>query len=387
VKTTLHSILGTILLLCSFSFTGSSAELLDATQQELKALHLDSSVMSDFDKEIAMPKSWLDAAKNEPPLKIMGTWDPPEWKILSSVFSARFPSIKLQYNRSVRENRVQALVAFQTGRYVTDILSSYSETYSELKKANALVDLHELPNFSRLIAGAYDPAGLWIGQRISYWCMAYNTDQVSPANLPKDWDDLLTDPFWRNGKFAVSNTPSGWLTSLYAEKGPSWAADFIKRLFTDVKPQRRKEGREAAVKLTSAGEMAAVAPSSDYRTHQFAQRGAPVSFHCPSIVPASAEWLGILRGSPAQNSAKIFLNWFLSKEGQLAIHAATGSTSPHVDFQRPEFVNFPDQTLNPNKKVVFDPFDQKAYGDLNRFWNSAWSNQLSPSEIDISPQR
>ena len=139
---------------------------------------------------------------------------------------------------------------------------------------------------------------------------------------------------------------------------------------------RSKEGREASVKLAAAGEMMGVAPSSDYRVRQVADRGAPISLHCPSLVPTSAEWLGLFKGSPAQNSAKVFLNWFLSKEGQLAIHAATGSTSAHKDLQRREFLNFPDEVLAPGKKLVFDPFDEQAYGDLKKLWTAGWSNQL-----------
>ena len=369
-----------LVVICSwFTFMqlGSAADLPDSTRRQLKAIHLDESFMDGLDQELMMPQAWFEGAKKEPPVRIMSTWAPAEWKALSESFIARFPSVQVKYNRSSRDGReMQSVMAFHEGRYVTDILTSFSSTYDELKKANALADLRELPNFYQEIPGSSDAGGLWVGERISYWCMAYNTEAVKPQDLPKDWDELLTNPFWRNGKFAVSNTPVGWLTSLYAVKGKAWTEDFMTRLFVEVKPQRRKEGREASVHLTAAGEMAAVAPSSDYRVRQFAQRGAPVGFHCPSIVPSSPEWIGILRGSPAQNGAKIFLNWFLSKEGQLGIHVATGSASPHKDFQRPEFLNFPDQILDPSKRIVIDPFDPQAYSDLQRLWTIGWNNRL-----------
>jgi iron(III) transport system substrate-binding protein len=355
----------------------NAADLPDSTRRQLKAVDLDESFMDGLDRELNMPAAWIAGVKREPPVKILGTWDTAEWKVLSESFIARYPFVQVKYARSARDGReMQSVMAFSEGRYVTDILTSYSSTYAELKKANALADLRELPNFHEEIPGAYDPDGLWVGERISYWCMAYNTESVKKDDLPKDWDDLLTNGFWRNGKFAVSNTPVGWLTSLYAAKGKDWTENFMTRLFVDVKPQRRKEGREASVHLAAAGELAAVAPSSDYRVRQFSERGAPVGFHCPSIVPSSPEWIGILRGSPAQNGAKIFLNWFLSKEGQLGIHVATGSASPHKDFQRPEFLNFPDEILDPGKKIIIDPFDPQAYGDLQKLWTIGWNNQL-----------
>src|SRR5262249_9684699 len=154
-------------------------------------------------------------------------------------------------------------------------------------------------------------------------------DMVKKADLPKQWDDILTNPFWRKGNFAVSNTAAGWLTALYKAKGAEWTRNFMTKLFVEVKPQRRNEGRDASVALTAAGEQAGVAPSGDYRVRDFANKGAPVSFHCPDIVPMAPTQIGILRGSPANNGAKVWLNWFLSKEGQVGLHAANGGVSAH----------------------------------------------------------
>jgi ABC-type Fe3+ transport system substrate-binding protein len=147
-------------------------------------------------------------------------------------------------------------------------------------------------------------------------------------------------------------------------------------LFIDVKPQRRNEGRDASVALTAAGEQAAVAPSGDYRVRDFAKNGAPVSFHCPSIVPMAPNQMGILRGSPANNRAKIFLNWFLSKEGQIGLHAATGGVSAHKDFQKPEFLNYPEQILGPGKKIAVDTFDTAVLDELQELWSRGWNNEL-----------
>jgi ABC-type Fe3+ transport system substrate-binding protein len=119
-----------------------------------------------------------------------------------------------------------------------------------------------------------------------------------------------------------------------------------------------------------------VAPSGDYRVHEFAKRGAPISFHCPSIVPMAPAQLGILHGSPAPNGAKIFLDWFLSKEGQIGLHAATGAVSAHKDFQRPEFLNYPEEIMDPSKKIVVDTFDMKALGELQKLWSQGWNNEL-----------
>jgi ABC-type Fe3+ transport system substrate-binding protein len=109
---------------------------------------------------------------------------------------------------------------------------------------------------------------------------------------------------------------------------------------------------------------------------EFAERGAPVSFHCPSIVPMAPTQIGILRGSPAPNGAKIFVDWFLSKEGQIGLHAATGAVSAHRDFQRPEFLNYPEQIVDPSKKIAVDNLDMTVLDAVQRLWTLGWNNEL-----------
>jgi iron(III) transport system substrate-binding protein len=366
-----------VCVLFSVGSPARAAGLPETTKAQLKNMKLDESIMTGLDEELVMPQAWFDAAKKEPAVKILGTWNPDEWKVLSASFRARYPAVKVEYVRSSRDNRqVQALLAYKQGRYVADVTTSFSSVYDDLRKANGLLDLRDLPNFGKAIPEAYDPEGLWAPERITYWCIAYNTDVVRKADLPRDWDDILRNPRWRNGNFAVSNTAAGWLPALYRAKGAQWTRNFITRLFVEVKPQRRNEGRDASVQLTAAGEQAAVAPSGDYRVRQFAASGAPVSFHCPSIVPMAPTQIGILRGSPAVNGARIFLNWYLSKEGQIGLHAATGGVPAHRDFQRPEFLNYPEQVASPDKTISVDNLDVKILDELQKLWTLGWNNEL-----------
>jgi iron(III) transport system substrate-binding protein len=371
------TIVGVVGASLSINSLTSAAELPETTKAQLKNMKFDESIMTGLDQELVMPRAWFEGAKTERAVQLLGTWNPDEWKVLSASFRARYPSVKIEYVRSSRDNRqVQMLLAYKQGRYVADVITSFSSVYKDLQNANGLVDLRELPNYMKGMPGSYDPDGLWAAERITYWCMAYNTDMVRKADLPKDWDDILTNPRWRNGNFAVSNTAAGWLTALYQAKGAEWTRNFMTRLFVEVKPQRRNEGRDASVQLTAAGEQAAVAPAGDYRVHGFAASGAPVSFHCPSIVPMAPTQIGILRGSPAVNGAKIFLDWYLSKEGQIGLHAATGGVPAHKDFQRPEFLNYPEQVANPNKKVVVDNLDVTILDELQKLWTLGWNNEL-----------
>ena len=93
-----------------------------------------------------------------------------------------------------------------------------------------------------------------MGQKLAYRCMAFNTSKIKAADLPKTWDDLLTNPVWRNGTLGLPDVPDVWLAMLWQAKGPEWSTNFLNHLFKEVKPQLRKEGTSAVVALTAAGE-------------------------------------------------------------------------------------------------------------------------------------
>ena len=66
--------------------------------------------------------------------------------------------------------------------------------------------------------------------------MSYNTQAVKKEDLPKDWNDLLTDPALHGGKVGLANEAQLWLLPLIGAKGDSWMYTMIEKLFTEVKP-------------------------------------------------------------------------------------------------------------------------------------------------------
>jgi iron(III) transport system substrate-binding protein len=294
-----------------------------------------------------MPKEWLDEAKKEPPVKILASWDPRQFQDISAPFRERYPDVKINYTRgSLNDRGIRTLVAYQGGRYVADIIASASNTWVDFKAAGGLADLRVLPNFKLLPPENRDANGNWVGQKIAYRCIGYNTNLIKKADLPKTWDDIITNPFWRNGKLAIVDEPSIWLAMLWDAKGPAWTTDFMTKLFTVVKPQLRKEGTSALVGLTAAGETPAFIGAADYRVKQYAGKGAPVSWHCPEPVPVGVSQLMLLKGSPAPKGSLVFLNWFLSKEGQIAQYIRDYSIPVHKDMEQDRrFLPFPDEVI------------------------------------------
>ena len=107
-------------------------------------------------------------------------------------------------------------------------------------------------------------------------------------------------------------------------------------------------------------------------------RGAPIGFTCPEPVPVTTEAAVILKGSPHGNAGRVFLNWQLSREGQLSAYYGRSISPIREDLQRRELIPFADQILG--KKVSFrDPdLQREVMPKLNEVWDDLWLRRKSP---------
>lgn len=353
--------------------TGNAADLPRATQDIIKKLKLDSSILGDLDKETSMPGAWIEGAKKEAELRIGATWDELQFADLIKPFKERYPFIQIRYSRATRHDRViKPLLAFQTGRVITDVISGIGAKVAVFRKINALEDISDLPNWKNVPKGMKDPRGKWVGQRLRYWCMAYNTKKVEQKDLPKKWEDLVTNERWHNKTIGMGNRPNLWLITLWGAKGEAWAKDYARKIFSIVKPQLRKEGMNALIGLAIAGEFDASLPSAAYRVNQQVRKGAPIGWHCPEPVPMAISEMVIVKGTKKINSARMFINWFLSREGQISQYAANFAPPVHKDLQRKEFLSFPEQIVG--KEIAFREPDslERDLNDLVKFWDELW---------------
>ncbi len=352
-----------------------SAGFPKSTQKALKSLKLDASILSGLDKELSVPKAWIDGAKKEGLVKIRSTpLQSKERNLFLAPFRERYPSIKVDYFGSNRASRTfKTLEAYTGGRYLSDIVANVGSFVFEFVKAGGVEPLEEIPGFKNVAEGLKDPEGGWVGTFSIYWCLAYNTRLVKQKDLPKKWEDFLTNPIWRNGNLALGNRPNLFLANLWLDKGEKWTKEYMTRLFNELKPQLRKEGMNALPQLAAAGEFYGVIPSHYKSPYRLMKQGAPLGFSCPEPVPAAVGGSAIiLKGAPNVNAAKLFLNWLLSKEGQLAQYAATYWTPSHKDLIRAEFLPFADQILGRRQVFINANQMQPFLPEMMNFWNDLW---------------
>jgi ABC-type Fe3+ transport system substrate-binding protein len=328
------------------------ADMPPAAKELVDALKLGPELTSGWEAEQRVPQAWIEGARKEGKLRINGSWEPKVFQAMTRPFFERYPFIKPNYARGSNNTRVgAALIAFGEGRYITDVITGIDSSINQFRALGALADLGDLPNMKNIPDAMRSADNLWTSVRLRYWCFSYNPTLITKAQMPKRWEDLITTRPLQDGKLALWRGISSWLLPLWHAKGEAWATRYIQQLFETVRPQKRMEGAVALVNLVIAGEFNASLASAEYQVKERQERGAPVAFHCPDWVPITASTLGILKGNPDQDASRLFLNWLLSKEGQLGQYVAEGSPPVHRELQKLGFMPFPEEIAG--KQIAF----------------------------------
>ncbi|MDX1485072.1 MAG: extracellular solute-binding protein [Alphaproteobacteria bacterium] len=378
-------VLGASLLLCAATAAPGSlpaaaaADLPKATQDMLRALKMDAAILDGLERELVMPEAWIAKAKGEGTVRYIGNFTSREWPDFIAPFKARFPDVKISHQRTSRVGRVdKPLIAFKEGRIIADIIAAVGAGMKLYREAGALTDLSDLPNFDRIHPDMRGKDGRWIGEKVKYWCMAYNTTLLKKRDLPKRWEDILTIKALHKQNIGISNRPHNWILPLWVAKGEDWSRKFIGDLFAKARPQLRKEGARAIVTLAIAGEFHSAIPATDYRVFGYAEKGAPIAWHCPEPVPVAISELIIIKGAKNLYSSKIFLNWFLSKEGQLAQYYTTKASPVHKDLQDKGMVQYWEEIKGKATAPRTPESLITVFPQVQRVWNKAWARSGGP---------
>jgi iron(III) transport system substrate-binding protein len=348
--------------------------LTPATKDLLKNLKLNESILDGLDNELAVPQAWIDGSKKEGALKVRLTMHASHFEKVRKVFEARYPWIKVEYSRGIGQARALGpLLAFKRGTYVTDVVSSFEPLEEEYRKVNALVDLRVLPTAKAPLDEFNSPDGVGLAYRLQHYCTAYGLNQVKKADLPKSWDDIVSNPRWHNGKIGLAINQNVWLAPLWGKKGEAWARNYIDKLFNVVKPQIRKERLSTTPKLAALGEFDMAVPGGDFIVKGHEEDGVPVGFHCPAPVPVTMAWIGILKGNPHPNASLLYVNWTLSREGQLADNWGDNFIPSHRALQRREFEPYPDEVLG-KETAPLTPAVLKEMPKITEVWHKYWIN-------------
>ena len=139
----------------------------------------------------------------------------------------------------------------------------------------------------------------------------YNTSVIADKDAPKKWTDLL-DPKWK-GKVTIGHPGfSGYVGTWVVQMKKLYGWDFFKKLELN-KPRIGRSINDTVTMLNAKESWIGAGPSAT--TLQSKDKGNPLAVVYPedgSILMVSPS--SILKNAPAPNTAKLFMEYLLSKD-------------------------------------------------------------------------
>jgi ABC-type Fe3+ transport system substrate-binding protein len=312
-------------------------------------------------------------------------------------FGKKFPEIKVVRMLTRRGSAVLGRVmAERRARvYVADIVHLGAGSGGRLARAGAFdplkpyMVLPEVLDQSKWFEGKLyfaDKAGKYLFKYASFpgVDISYNTKLVKPDKIKSYWD--LLDKKWQGKIVTYDPRARGSRLMTYFLNNPEMGPRYLTRLFTEMEIAASRDHRQIADWLARGKYAIALRTNPQTTTLDKAKaQGLPVDWFVPGhfkeAVPISGgpSHIAVLNRTPHPNVAKLFINWFLSREGQLAVQNISAKQPEGVDSRRIDISKdmIPEEFRRSEQRKSFDMDTPKNRNDRPtlKFINSVWKRK------------
>jgi len=273
-------------------------------------------------KEREEMQARLEAARKESgKLVIYGSVDYADIKSVLDAFQAKYPFIQIVYEHMRPPEVYTRITSELSANKPTADLVLVSHTTGIRLASEKRYMSYASPEAAVYPEIFKDKNGEWVGAVLLPIALAYNTDKVKtpPISL-----DELTDPKWV-GKvimhdITLGTTGTQYLVSLKNIIGETKWNQLLEKLVRNVKPVLDISVSTVAEKVAS-GEYHIGIITNLHDVVRLKMQGAPVDYFLPSEVPLLTTFshIAIINTTKNPNSAKLFVDFILSQEGQTII--------------------------------------------------------------------
>ena len=260
-------------------------------------------------------------------------------QMIWAAFQKRYPKIKLIGTTMGRGSDLfpKLYGERRAGKFLADVfLGAPSAIYLNLYRAKIIEPIPPM----LVHPGVIDVSKWWMGRHhyidaegqyiFMYESAVYgpplyfNTNLVNEKEIKSAWD--LVQPRWKGKYQALQIGPTQGSTALtYVYHHPQLGPKFIERIYRDMEPTLFRDIRQGTDWL-SQGKFALCFLCR--RIDRAAMQGLPVAELNPYQIEerpgigSGSGALVLMNQHPHPNGAKVFINWYLSLEGQIAFRQA-----------------------------------------------------------------
>jgi iron(III) transport system substrate-binding protein len=237
------------------------------------------------------------------------------YREIVDAFKKKYPNINIEpYRGGTVDLAPRLLNEAQAGRFVADALEATPGLLMLLRDSN-LLKAYNSPELARYPDEAKTKADgtrvYWTTDREAYLGFGYNTRMIAPAEVPKNFSDLLRPEL--KGKLALTteSSTSRVIGTMLKYKGD----DFIKRLHGQ-EVRLFKASSAGFLDLIAAGEIAGSPVTFRNQVNVLKEKRAPLEWAPLDVVPANAGGSAIIAGAPHPHAALLLTDFILGPEGQ-----------------------------------------------------------------------
>src|SRR3972149_2439912 len=243
-------------------------------------------------------------------------------------FEEKYPFIKTGlYRPSGKKIMNKYFMEERANKFSADCILISGFHLIQLQKRNLLKryvspESEEYPDYFK------DPKGYWNASHANTYVIGYNTKLISSKEVPKTYEDLL-DPKWK-GKIGFDNEDYEWMGNILKMMGREKGISYLRKL--SQQNLQIRHGHTLITQLIIAGEFP-LGFVFGYAAELVKAKGAPIDWVGLEPVVTGINVIVIPDKAPHPYSAKLFVDFILSNEGQVLLRDLTSKIPARSDVE------------------------------------------------------
>ena len=237
------------------------------------------------------------------------------YREMVDAFKRKYPDIAVEVFRGGSTDLGPRLLnEAQAGRYVADALESTPGLLMLLRE-RGLLKPYTSPDLARFPDEAKTKADgsriYWVTDREAYLGFGYNTRLIAPAEVPKNFQDLLRPELKTKLAVTTESSTSRVIGTMIKHKGE----EFVKRLRAQ-EIRLFKASSAGFLDLIAAGEVGGSFVVFQNQVTVRKEKRAPLDWVPLDVVPTNAGGSAVIANAPHPHAALLFTDFIIGAEGQ-----------------------------------------------------------------------